>query len=313
MLKEGKYPLSLLIILLGLVLGGVTACSGPATGISETREIALQTSDSTELYVKISGSGTPCLFIHGGPGAWSKSFEWMKGNHLEESFRMIYYDQRGCGRSSQSDDYSLERMLMDIEEIRKHLGLDQMMVMGHSFGGILASEYCLQFEENVLGLVLLNATLSITESLKSQIALCNKLTGTQSGVELNDSVVLMEFAKARQRLEAAGLSYRILSDRKESCELLDSIDQDASRQFDFAKKVWSYPVYMEDFSEKSSQVSVPVLIVTGTRDHAVGVEHYKSFNFSNSSVKELEGGHLIYYENHPELLKILVEFEKVLL
>lgn len=52
---------------------------------------------------------------------------------------MVYLDHRGCGRSelSPSQNYSLDRLLNDIEELRIFLGINEWYVMGHSFGGIL--------------------------------------------------------------------------------------------------------------------------------------------------------------------------------
>lgn len=67
----------------------------------------IKTSDGIDLCLTVSGEGSPCIFVHGGPGAWSYSFEELGGRDLEDTFQMIYFDQRGCGRSSGSsnDDY----------------------------------------------------------------------------------------------------------------------------------------------------------------------------------------------------------------
>ena len=52
---------------------------------------------------------------------------------------MIYLDQRGCGRSTSPKDnnYSMDRMVNDFEEVRKYLGIDKWITLGHSFGGLL--------------------------------------------------------------------------------------------------------------------------------------------------------------------------------
>lgn len=69
----------------------------------------LKTSDGLALYYDISGKGDPCLFLHGGPGYWSKSFQHYARDLLEENLQMIYLDQRGCGRSEQSPIQDLLR------------------------------------------------------------------------------------------------------------------------------------------------------------------------------------------------------------
>src|SRR5688500_13021703 len=79
------------------------------------------TSDNVKLYVRVAGQGKPCVFVHGGPGSTSYYYEAMAGAPIiERKMKMIYFDQRGSGRSESSPnkDYSLKRMGMDMEELR---------------------------------------------------------------------------------------------------------------------------------------------------------------------------------------------------
>lgn len=80
-----------LAFLLGMVFLLNFGCNQVPTKNIESEEFTLRTSDSTNLYVKVSGSGPPCIFIHGGTGAWSKSFELMKGNQNEKSSNHISF------------------------------------------------------------------------------------------------------------------------------------------------------------------------------------------------------------------------------
>ena len=84
----------------------------------------IEMSDNINLYVKQSGEGIPCIFIHGGPGEGSLNFEVLGGNSLENFMQLIYFDQRGSARSggTNDNDYSIKRIIDDIEEIRKNLG-----------------------------------------------------------------------------------------------------------------------------------------------------------------------------------------------
>lgn len=66
------------------------------------------TSDGIKLYIERSGKGASCIYLHGGPGYWSKSFQHFAGDHVEEDLEMVYLDQRGCGRSAH-DLYLAER------------------------------------------------------------------------------------------------------------------------------------------------------------------------------------------------------------
>ncbi len=162
-----KKHLIILICILALTTGR-SAKAAPEAGTDTT----LLTSDGVKLYLKVSGRGSACIFVHGGPGAWSKSFECLGGNALEQNLTMYYYDQRGSGRSdaATNNDYSLARMVEDIENIRAATGADKVYLLAHSFGGILAYNYALKYPQHVKGLILLNATLSINHSLRNQIA-----------------------------------------------------------------------------------------------------------------------------------------------
>lgn len=133
-------------------------------------ENLVTTSDNVKLYTKKSGKGLYLLYVHGGPGAWSKSFEDLGGKNLEDEFTVVYYDQRGCGRSEspQHEDYTLERMMLDIEEIRQFYKIDQFFIMGHSFGGVLITQYAHLYPQNLRGLILLNSTLNIYKSIEDQ-------------------------------------------------------------------------------------------------------------------------------------------------
>lgn len=94
----------------------------------QNKDFYFTTSDSVKLYVHIAGKGKPCLFIHGGPGLTSYIFEVTPAAKLiEQKLHMIYFDQRGSGRSSSAlnADYSMHRMEKDIEELRTFLKINK--------------------------------------------------------------------------------------------------------------------------------------------------------------------------------------------
>src|SRR5690606_23256799 len=123
------------------------------------------------------GKGIPCIYLHGGPGYWGKSFQHVIGDELEVLFDMVYLDQRGCGRSEwdKEKNYSLHRLIEDIVEVRKQLGIEKWFLMGHSFGGILAVNYAKHFPEHTLGIILSNVTLNMRASFMHQIHTGRKL------------------------------------------------------------------------------------------------------------------------------------------
>lgn len=282
----------------------------PQTKITDTLSF-ITTSDNVRLYAKVSGNGPNCIYVHGGPGAWSKSFEDMKGNRLEKKLRMVYYDQRGCGRSAVSTDrnYTLERMVDDIEDIRRSLGVEKIYLLSHSFGGILAVSYAKKYADHLRGLILANSTLNLDYSLEQQIKHVNQLIKTDFKVTNIDSLMSV-FGAARTELSEKGLNYRMLSDRKKTVELLDSIDDSYKRSTDFVQYLWDFPGYMEDFTRLTNSIEAPVLVITGRKDYAIGVDHYKAFHFPEQKVVRINGGHVLYYEQNKEFTKAVFSFIK---
>ncbi|HWR51096.1 MAG TPA: alpha/beta fold hydrolase, partial [Bryobacteraceae bacterium] len=117
----------------------------------------IKTSDGVDLFVTVRGHGTPCLYLHGGPGSGSHWLEKFSGEMLERNFQMIYLDQRGTSRSTSppNGDYSMDRMVRDFEEVRVALGIHQWLTLGHSFGGILQVGYAQRHPEVVQGLLMI--------------------------------------------------------------------------------------------------------------------------------------------------------------
>jgi proline iminopeptidase len=140
----------------------LTCCSTtPNTAATSTtiEEISIDAHEAT-IYCKIIGDGTPILVLHGGPGL-THDYLFPQMASLAKTHRVIFYDQRGCGRSTgeiTSDSIQLNTYLNDIEAIRKALGYKKMTILGHSWGGFLAMNYAIAHPEAIDKLVLLNST-----------------------------------------------------------------------------------------------------------------------------------------------------------
>ncbi len=113
--------------------------------------------NGSRIYFKTFGEGIPILIINGGPGMNSDGFSSL-AQKLSDKNMAIIYDQRGTGDSElhpvNSSTITMDLMVKDIEAIRKHLGIDQWVVLGHSFGGILGSYYTSKHPEHTFGLIL---------------------------------------------------------------------------------------------------------------------------------------------------------------
>jgi proline iminopeptidase len=112
-----------------------------------------------KLYCEQEGQGTPVVLLHGGPGATHHYFHPFFSRAAGFA-RVIYYDQRGCGLSDfePGKGYCLGQAVDDLDALRRALGVDQWVVLGHSYGGLLAQCYAMKYPQNVKGLVLVCAS-----------------------------------------------------------------------------------------------------------------------------------------------------------
>jgi proline iminopeptidase len=109
------------------------------------------------LYVEECGTpeGVPVLFVHGGPGGGCSPKHRCFFDPME--YRIVLFDQRGCGRSTPHAELNGNRtdaLIEDMEAIRIELGIDKWLLFGGSWGSTLSLLYAQRYPERVLGLVL---------------------------------------------------------------------------------------------------------------------------------------------------------------
>ncbi|MBI5836818.1 MAG: proline iminopeptidase-family hydrolase [Candidatus Eisenbacteria bacterium] len=118
------------------------------------------------IYVKTVGQGDPLVILHGGPGA-SHDYFLPHLLPLARTNRLVFVDERGCGKSEKLEDptqYTVENMVEDVEAVRVALGGGKINLLGHSFGGVLAQAYALKYQSNLDHLVLCS-TLHSTKAM----------------------------------------------------------------------------------------------------------------------------------------------------
>jgi proline iminopeptidase len=116
---------------------------------------SLLTADGRRLSYRRAGSGPPLVCHPGGPGFSSRYFGDLAG--LGESFELVLLDPRGTEGSDRPADpraYTTDDYVSDLDELRDHLALDRMLLLGHSHGGVVAQAYAARQPERVERLVL---------------------------------------------------------------------------------------------------------------------------------------------------------------
>lgn len=108
--------------------------------------------DDVNIHYRTFGEGQPLLILNGGPGMSSEGFIPL-AQKLSVENQTILFDQRGTGQSVMSrldsSTINMDLMIRDMEALRKHLEIDSWIILGHSFGGILAAYYTAHYPNNV--------------------------------------------------------------------------------------------------------------------------------------------------------------------
>ncbi len=144
-----KKRLFFLLVLLWILAGECPA--------QQPREGHLRTLDGVNIYFKVVGSGPEVLIaVHGGPGNTMDSI-LPDLAPLANGRTVIYYDQRGNGRSDlikDRDSLSISKHIADLEAVRTYFKLDKVTLLGNSWGGLLISFYAAAYPERVKRLIL---------------------------------------------------------------------------------------------------------------------------------------------------------------
>ncbi len=127
--------------------------------------------NAQDLYSKAYGSPdhAALIFLHGGPGFNSAGFEVTTAETLAAAgYYVIVYDRRGEGRSTSTDvRYTFDQTFEDLQSLYEKYELKQASLIGHSFGGVVASLFAEKHSEMVKAVVLVGAPVSLQETFKT--------------------------------------------------------------------------------------------------------------------------------------------------
>jgi proline iminopeptidase len=244
----------------------------------------LEAPDGARIYYRTAGpTDAPALvFVHGGPGYNSYGFEQAVGAALERSLRMVYFDQRGCGRSAGGPGdlaLGMDPTVEDIERLRAHLGIERWSVMGHSFGGLVARVYAARHPGAVEKLVMIDTTADLPAALEHQVQTLAARMGESS------PEVARIAAEERPPMERLLAIYQIVG-RVQTQRHLQWGSEEAQRRgerWDSASRLLDctrdgvLPAYREGgwtdaHPELMGPIERPVLFLVGRRSEVLGAE-----------------------------------------
>lgn len=267
------------------------------------------------------------LLLNGGPGATHEYFECFENFLPAASVEFIYYDQLGCGNSDNPNDTSfwdLSRYVNEVEQVRTALGLNKgnFVLLGHSWGGILAMEYALAHQENLKGLVISNMMSSCPDYGKYT----KEVLAKQMDPKVLDTIRQLE---ANKDFGNPNYMELLMSNfyTKHILRLpLDQWPEPVNRSF--AKMNQSLYVTMQGPSEFGiagklvnwdrkadlPKISVPTLTIGGTHD-TMDPEHMKWMATQVKSGTYLHcpmGSHMSFYDDQATYFTGLLDFLKKL-
>lgn len=277
-------------------------------------ERIITTSDGVDLYVKVEGSGTPLLYIHGGPGSASLWFEKLSGDFMMQHFTIVYLDQRGVGRSGSPEDknYSMDRVTKDFEEVRLALGFDSWLTLGHSFGGILQMGYAERYPEAIKGMLMINCTINLNESAcDSWLPKAAEFLGEQYTCKGDTVPMPQRMNEFGGKLREKDIFWKMGSRNPETFPGLDKASSEIENfNYDFGRYAMENPDYWENYKPLTAEMQMPVLFFFGKSDYMVGPEHHHTLKFPNLMLWENNGGHVPFIEDKEDLEKAILAYAR---
>ena len=268
------------------------------------------TVNGTRLYYETMGKGRPIMFMHGGLGVDHTFFlPWLEP--LADEFQLIFYDHRGNGRSERPETLqgvTHDTWAADADALRQHLGLDKMVLLGHSYGGFLCLEYALRYQQHLAGLIPL---CTAPDFSNSQVALDNALA--RSTPEMAETVLKGLSNPFPDDAAYATFMHTIMplyfkntenAKRMPDGELYSY--SSLAHNYAFSTTVPAYNV-----SDKISSIKVPTLVISGADDwitpSAEGYRIHQAISGSDFVVFQ-QSGHMPFIEEQDAFLKLIREW-----
>ena len=274
-----------------------------------------------QLYFREVGSGTPVVVLHGGPD-FNHNYLLPELDRLSDAFRLIYYDQRGRGKSSANvspETVSIETELDDLEMLRQYFGLDTIAVLGHSWGALLAMEYATRNARHLSHLFLMNsAPASRADVLRfrerrqaedaASLAKMQAIASTREYAE-GDIQSEAEYYRAHfgETLRRSGLLEEVVRRLRSHFTPEDILKARAIEERLYAQ-TWKSPEY--DLLARLRGLKTPALVIHGDQDFVpMECASHVAEALSGSRLVVLDGcGHFAYLERSTEVLNAMREF-----
>ncbi|MFN8474555.1 MAG: alpha/beta fold hydrolase [Anaerolineae bacterium] len=238
-----------------------------ASLVNSRRNNAMEaTVNGTTLYYETVGQGTPMFIMHGGLGMDHTYFRpWL--DQLADQMTLVYYDHRANGRSERPvslDGVDHATWAADADALREHLGYDQIILLGHSYGGFLAQEYAIRYGDRLKGLVL-SCTAPTMDY--GEVILANaQARGTQEQLEALGGLLSRPMADDDEMGAHLGAVLPLYFHRPDP-----AVIEDVAERGVYSAAAWNHaaatcmPVF--NYLASLSDITAPTLVLSGDDDY----------------------------------------------
>lgn len=254
---------------------------------------------------------TPLFLLPGGPGLDHLVYK-VGLPEFEEHFTVVYYDPRGCGKSLGFDEssFTLEKNIADIEAMRVSLNIEKIMVLGHSYGSMVALGYAVKYPQNVEKLIL-SAGAPCSDFLKK--AKENLLArGNQEQIKICEKYLWPGEFSTQEQVDQffnvmRGLYSRRVGENPELANQFNSLIKcnylpvNAAFKNDF----WNY-----NFLNDLHRIACRTQIISGKRDWINDPMFAEMMHqgIRNSILTTFDTGHSFTFDCHDEYVKTCIDF-----
>ena len=290
------------------------------------KEVSIQNSTSgfatingVDHYYSISGKGDTLVILHGGPGLSHWYMKPQIDSLLSAEFTLLYYDQRGSGWSGGEKDttrLNMKTFVEDLEQLRKHIKISKLNLLGHSFGGLLAMYYGIKYPDNLKSLILVDPDAASYElRTPYQRKMIRERINEQQwnlldSISASDEFKNYDPASYTSYYKTFLTSY--FANPEDTAELYLGFDTISIKKIAVTSKYVRGDLGKYDIHDHISVITCPTLILQG-RESVFSVEGAEGIHnkLPNSTLHIFENcGHFEYIESPEKFMRSIIVFYK---
>lgn len=318
-----KFNLTLFIIAVSISL--LSSCKSDDSKQKQTENTNLEIAINEETleingvnhFIKTMGKGEAMIVLHGGPGLFHE-YLTPHFEKLAENYQVIFYDQRGCGKTDFPADtasITTESFVNDLEALRNHLGLEKVILTGHSWGAILAINYAKKYPEHVKDMILISPAPSTSEYFDVMFQNMQKKRTDEDTKELVKLMSSKDFDKREPTVfkKAIMIGDKVnLADQSKIKELYKNMvfTEASANNLLLVNSIMEKNFFDYNITEGMQSITCPTLIILGDLDNVpFASAQLLQDNLSNARLEVLKQScHYPFFENNKEFNRAVDNF-----